>query len=173
MYKASFCVGRFNPITKAHGEIIDRMISDDNDNDIFIFVVDGEQSSRNKDKNPLGISRRLSVFRNIYPRWINNKRVIIESVSNMFECFDVLDVMGYMDLLLYCGTDRLATYRKIVNSYNIRCDVICQDRNDNVSATAVREAVRSNNLELAKSLLHPNINDDDIENIFKDIKCQT
>lgn len=140
------------------------MVCDSNDHK-FIFVIDGEKSSKDKNKNPLNVFTRIKLFEELYPS------VTIDCASSVVNCFDILDVMGFTDLTLYCGGDRKSSYISLINSYFSRCDIICQDRNDNVSATLIRKLIRDNNLSEARKYLHSRLNDIQIKSIEKEILC--
>lgn len=129
--------GRFNPPSTSHKKIIDNMLNYDGDN--YIFIIDGLKTSENKDKNPLSYNDRKSIFLDYYPT------IKIDMANNIIMALDILDVMGYQSIRIFCGEDRYLSYKNISYYYNIDISIICQERNDNISATNIRNNIRNNN----------------------------
>lgn len=144
---ANFFPGRFNPPTIKHQEIIEKMISYDGDS--YLFIVDGENTSKNKINNPLSYEDRYNIFKTNY------SNIKIDYCSNVFECLDILYLKGYSKIRIFCGEDRYKNYLTMVNNYySSMCEVICQERNDDdVSATKIRNCIR-NDEENELSNLH-------------------
>lgn len=136
---ANFFPGRFNPPTKKHQEIITNMLSYDGDS--YVFIVNGEKSSKNKINNPLSYSERYDIFKSYYGNSLK-----IDYCSNVFECLDILYLKGYSKIRIFCGEDRYNNYLTMINNYYSNLyTIVCQERSeDDISATKIRESIRNN-----------------------------
>lgn len=127
-------VGRFNPLTAYHYEVINSM--PDGQSVVAVTRTVGDK------KNPLELEEKLNLMAGsitAYP---------------IFDCADVLDAVlqcktlyGATEVILYCGSDRAQDYLRL-NTYTepegIRVvDVVCVARLDDThSATHLRSLAR-------------------------------
>lgn len=139
--------GRVNPPTRGH-TILFRLI-EENAHKLgcipMFFIVDGEKSSQDKNKNPLTALQRLAIVRKLFPA------IKFDIVSSAFEAVEVLDLQGLRPRMWVCGSDRASNYRKLLASEKLDGEVLEVDREageaDGVSATAARKAALEGNME--------------------------
>ena len=127
-------LGRFQPLTKAHYEIIQEMARN-NDNGI-IYIT--STSKKSIDKNPFPIDLRVKILEEICP-----SNITIKVVENGF-LPDELNKLDYNTFNLYSGTDRVESYLKF-NKYmenDKKINIVEVQRSDeDISATLVRKSL--------------------------------
>lgn len=153
--KVGLMVGRFQPLTKAHTNIIEQ-ISKENDKAI-IFVI-----KSNNDKSPFNESLQEQMLESIKP-----DNVEIVRLKDAF-FVDYINLMFESDFTLYCGTDRIKGYTKmasyISNDKYLTIKEITRTDED-ISATMVRESLKNDDYEKFKSLT-----DKRIHNMYNTLK---
>lgn len=153
-------IGRFNPPTKLHENIINSMGINSR-----IFIVDGEATKNNLFKNPLPIEYREELFKNLHPN------IKIDICTNAFQALEIVDLMGYSSINLYCGSDRVKSYESMKKYFPYKINIVETTRtDDDISASLVRENIRKNNLDYLNQL-HSKIDEDQIYNILRMVKC--
>lgn len=140
--KINLVKGRFNPFTNGHLKMLSLT-----DNLTCLFIIDGEKSGLDKSKNPLSVDERIS-----YIKSLKIPNLQIYYASNVIEVIDICDVLGYQIENVICGEDRKTSYMRLFPESNI----IVHDRKDNISATKVRNYVRTNNFEEFNKLMPGN-----------------
>ena len=173
----AFIVGRFQPITRLHYEIIDEARK--KYSTIFVVVVNPPLPSKEKrytkkgelrtpektrmEKNPFNLALRMKLIHKSFGGKIHPSRII--SAENGFTP-DIIDkIKRYVskekmkeNIVLLAGSDRIPGYVKQLENYlgseNVSIQEITRDMDsaDNVSATRVREALRDGNKEEFQSL---------------------
>ena len=172
MISIVMATGRFNPITCGHETIIDTVVESAKQKNAkpVIFIIDGEKTGKDKKKNPLSSELRLKILKKMYPK------VYIDIVSNPLEALDVLEVLNMNPIIWYTGSDRVASYEKLLEYIDIKCRVLEVNRNigktAGVSASLAKKAAKNNDLEVFKSLMPKKLDDKDIINIFNNIRIQ-
>ena len=126
--KAIVFIGRVQPPTVAHKILFDIL----NDSSLYriVFIVEGVQTSKNKQINPLTGDERKKILKPLYPN------IRFEIVSSINECLDVLDILGLSPEVIVCGSDR--SYSDI-----FKCREVMIERNE-ISATLTRQHVTNN-----------------------------
>lgn len=153
-------IGRFNPPTKLHEKIINSMGINSR-----LFIVDGEKSKNDANKNPLTVEYREKLLKSLHPN------IKIDICSNAYQALEIIDVMGYSSVDLYCGTDRINSYNSMKKYFPYKINIIETTRtDDDISASLVRENIRKNNLDYLNQL-HSKIDEDQIYNILRMVKC--
>ena len=146
-------MGRFQPPTKAHLEIL-KTIHQETNLPVVIAIVKGAKSSLNKTKNPFDYNLQKTILLHC----LNNNYQIIQVSSGFIgEFVDILRNQGKEPVILYCGSDRLAGYEKQVNRYksvlNLNLSIKEIPRsNSSISATKVRHALLNDDFEQFKQL---------------------
>ena len=133
MRTVNFIGGRFNPLSIKHYDIISNMLNYDGKS--IIFIIDGEKSSMDKNKNPLSGPERKEVIKSCFPM------ATVDICSNIFQCLDILDIMGFDHLRWFCGSDREENYKKISLNFDGNIEIHSIKRDDNISATKIREGI--------------------------------
>jgi len=152
--------GRFQPCTKAHAEIIEK-IGKENDSGI-IFLVKGKKTSEDKEKNPFDTETQKKMLELVTP-----KNVKIEIISTGF-FVDELNKSHDTKFVAYAGSDRVKAYKSfnkyIENDNTLEIKEIKRTDED-ISATKVREALKNNNKDEFKKLTPVKIH-----GMFKELK---
>lgn len=161
MKPAAITVGRFNPLTRGHEYLIKllRIEAAMIGARPVVFIVDGYQTGKDLEKNPLNGDYRVWLTQKAFPE------VKVDIISTAYEAVEVLWIQDMYPKVWLAGSDRAPGYRKILTSEKIDGRVIEVNREageaEGVSATIAREAARANDLTLFKSLmpssLEPNI----------------
>jgi nicotinic acid mononucleotide adenylyltransferase len=141
--------GRFNPLTRAHKDLIDRLVIEAKILDMIpmIFVVAGRKSSLDLTRNPLSGVYRKNLIESITD-------VKVDVIDNIYQMFEVLDLQGYSIGAWVMGSDRVSSYRKLADTFDPEIKLISVDRSENlISGTMARNAVLANDLEAFKSLI--------------------
>lgn len=130
-------LGRFQPLTLAHSQIIDRM-SKENDKCV-VLLVKGKHSSKDKDKNPFDTNMQEKLLDCIRPSNVQ----IVTIPTGFF--VDYINEHPLNSFKLYCGEDRNESYKRqlsyLENDKNV--EIINIDRKDDISATKLREGLRN------------------------------
>jgi nicotinamide mononucleotide adenylyltransferase len=156
-------VGRFQPITRTHFEIIDAARK--KFQQIFIVVVKGAKSQKDREKNPFPLGLRLRLIYNAFGGKIHPSHIISAPSGFVPEILDNIFRLTSSEnlkkrLVLLTGSDRAAAYKKQIDDYfekdgiNVEVQEIARDMDaaDSVSASKVREAIKNNDKETFQSL---------------------
>jgi nicotinic acid mononucleotide adenylyltransferase len=169
--KAYFMFGRFNPPTIGHGSIFRKLIEDakakkDDQVDVFVFV----SSTQDLDKNPLPVERKMHYLKTLYGKlgihFVNTTTCELGPTSGPctgpVQIIDRLREMGYKELSMYVGSDRVDGFQWIPKRNKIQgitypVQIVnampARTKNDFVagmSASKIREAARSKDPEMDK-----------------------
>jgi hypothetical protein len=170
MYNIVLGIGRCNPPTKGHEKVINTILRfSKKDMKPEFHIVDGEQTSKNKDKNPLTGEYRKEILKLCFPE------VKFEIVSSAYESMAILEVQNKFPKVLVTGSDRVANYEKLLKYANFdKTEIIGLDREKgslaNVSATAAKLAVIQNNFEDFKNMMPSQLNLEQIFEIYENIR---
>jgi len=181
----AFIVGRFQPITKLHYKIIDDARK--KYQTIFVVVVNppvppkekrynkkGELRKPEADriqKNPFNLALRMKLIHEAFGGKIHPSHII--SAENGFTPDIVEKIMRYTSkdklrekIVLLAGSDRIPAYKRQLESVpgldNVEIQEIPRDMDsaDNVSATKVRNALKSGDEDTFKQLTPGGIHDE-------------
>ena len=159
--------GRCNPPSIGHAKLIDKILSIPGDH---VIVISHTQDNK---KNPLTVEEKIQYLQKMYP----GKNVffpaskecptIVTAASRLYE-------NGYTDLIIVVGADRVEAFTQLFNQYNgvfndkgqgyefKSIKVISAGERDpdadgveGMSASKMREAAITNNVEAFKSGLAP------------------
>jgi nicotinamide mononucleotide adenylyltransferase len=147
-------IGRFQGFTIGHKAVLDLM-SKTHDKSV-LFLVKGKKTSLDKDKNPFSFETQQFMVKKCLPA--NVKLEILEgSVVPALEEFMQTDT--HDTYVLYSGPDRLAGYnefkkyfKKQDKSLVVLNTEMMVPRQEHVSGTKFREALRSNDLDKFKTV---------------------
>lgn len=148
-------VGRIQPTTLAHIEIANRLYSLNNNKVIFCIV---RSKKYNKDKTPFNYDLTDEYIKDVVNSYDFIEDSCIVPTASIFHICEALRPK-YEMTLWGTGTDRVNDYNRFINNYgeelNIRkdCKIVEVKRyDDDISATLVRESLKSNNISSFKSL---------------------
>lgn len=162
--------GRFNPITEGHRVLIElaKKKADEIGVELAAFIIDGQITGKDKDKNPLTGEERLKYFKEFFPQ------VPVDLSSSAYEVLEILDVQGIRPAYWVAGSDRSSNYKKLMAFYGLGGEVIVVDREageaDGVSATAARQAAREGNWLGFKDQMPQGVNDDILMDLMNKIR---
>jgi hypothetical protein len=100
--------GRMNPPTIGHEKLVDKVKSFEGDHYIFL-----SQTQKPKD-NPLPFDVKLEFAKKFFP----GVNVGHPSVRTPIQMLQMLEKLGYTDVIYVAGSDRVASFEKLFNDYN-------------------------------------------------------
>lgn len=145
-------IGRFQPPHIGHKQIINKMIAENSK--CYVFIVNGEKSSQNMKKNPFSIEIRENLIRNM----CSGNNVNIKVVKNAFlpDIFNSYLEENIKEINIYCGEDRIESYKKFENKVNQKINYIKTPRI--ISATEIRKMINNKEYIKAQKYIPYNIN---------------
>ena len=147
MKNAQLLLGRFQPFHNGHLRIVNAMKNP------VISVVKGAKSSQDKKVNPFDVDTQLTLIKSSVKPTV---RVITSPSGYLPDIIKQFADLGINVTEVWCGTDRLETYKKQIERAGLvdRVDIVEIDRAaDSESATAVREAIAEGNSDKFKKLM--------------------
>lgn len=114
MKTAVITFGRFNPPHQGHELVFDTVykVSRRNNADFLIFA----SHTQNSAKDPLPYKVKINFLQQMFPRY---KRNIMQSNSrNIMDVCTELFTVGYKNLILVVGSDRVNEFDKLLSKYN-------------------------------------------------------
>ena len=110
-----FTFGRFNPPTTGHEKLIDRVAAEAKKvagAPYYIFA----SHSENPKKDPLPYSKKVAYMKKMFPKQARN--IIVDKARNVFEIAVSLHNKGHRSIIMVAGSDRVAEFEKLLNTYN-------------------------------------------------------
>lgn len=154
--RAVFTFGRFNPPTKGHEKLINKVIALAGSDDHFIFPSHSKDTNKDpaKVKNPLDSRTKVDFMQHLFPQ---ANVVYDETIKNAFQVMGYLGSHGYTDLVFVVGSDRVPEFKKRMSkaleyfdTFHIESagarDPDSDDAVTRMSATAAREAALKNDI---------------------------
>lgn len=143
--KVAVVIGRFNPPTKGHYAVIDKVKKFIRTNKNLgleaqpvVFVIGGGKSDADKKRNPLSVDDRILFMTSSS----NANGVVFMSASNAFGALSKLRDEGMEPIAIAAGTDRIDDYMKMLDKYfttpdgsPIKHHKILLDRDEDAIAT--------------------------------------
>ena len=105
----SFTFGRFNPPTIGHEKLCDA-VKKANPSDYKIFA----SQSQNPKKDPLQYAKKIAYMKKSFPK--HKRNIVVSKSRNIFEI--LVELNSYENLIMVVGSDRVAEFEKIINTYN-------------------------------------------------------
>ncbi len=142
-------IGRMQGFTVGHMKVIDIMAKTHPHS--YVVLVKGEKSSTDTKRNPLPFAVQEKMIKKALP---SNVDLTTAKTANLE---DILPNLSGKTFAVYAGPDRLASYRTyakyaIKQGYHVRIIDTGQmiPRDENVSGTKLREALKNNDFEAFK-----------------------
>ncbi|AVH85296.1 hypothetical protein RsoM2USA_368 [Ralstonia phage RsoM2USA] len=150
--KAVVVIGRMNPPTLGHYYLIDkakRLFKDEKLDGIVVAIVEGTNTSKDKETNPLTADRRIYFMKS--SGHCNGVRFVVG--KNALDAFFEVRKAGFEPMWIITGDDRGDDYEKLLDKYfkdndgkalkhkTLVVDREGDDENSGVSATLARSAV--------------------------------
>lgn len=133
-------VGRFQPITKTHFEMISSL------QDPVVCIVRGQKSSLDKQRNPFSLEYQMECLNKLFGDTV---RVVVSSSGYLPEVVSSLNEVGICVRSVHCGSDRYMDYRSQLERHtrttgvSFSFDLVEHSRTDDVSGTVLRESLRN------------------------------
>lgn len=171
-----FTFGRFNPITKGHGELIDFVVKKAKTGTGMVFT----SHSQDTKKNPLDYSTKLKYLKKFFP-----KATIVKNtkLKTPFQILEWLSDQGYKDVTMVVGGDRVAEFEKRIRPYVDQTDtskphytfdkfevVNSGERKAGVSGTDMRNYAKNGDYDSFKSNAPKGINKKDCRSFYDDVR---
>lgn len=116
--RVAFAVGRFQPPTRAHYKVIDKMKEFIRNNPKLnleakpiVVVISGEKSSEDKQKNPLTSDERISFMQASG----NANGVVFLTAKNAFLALGAIRDAGFEPIAIGAGSDRAKEYLRMLD----------------------------------------------------------
>lgn len=138
-------VGRFQPVTIAHERMFLKL--KEFDGIPLVFIVEGVETSKNRNLNPLtGLERK---------KLISEFGVRVDVISSLNEIEDILFIQNFRPKYWLAGSDRILGYEKFKSKirYFADCNMVEMTRTDQVSATSIRNFAREDRFDEFKSMI--------------------
>ena len=105
---AVLAFGRLNPPTIGHGKLVDTVKSVDGDHYLFL-----SQSQKPK-TDPLDFATKLKFAKQFFP----DVNVGHQAVRTPVQALEMLQSLGYTDVVFIAGSDRVDGFQKLFDTYN-------------------------------------------------------
>ena len=143
MKEVELFLGRCQPVHLGHAKIIAKMTNP------VIVLVKGNKSSQNRKRNPFSEEYQKKLFRLLDP----NLEIEVSPNGFLPGIISYLKEHGKKVTKIYCGADRIDSYRKAIELANEKYDIVFQETERNGSGSEVRTAIRNNDFETFKTLM--------------------
>lgn len=146
--KVELFLGRMQPIHLGHKKIIDSMTNP------IVVIVKGSKSSEDKVRNPLPADYQEKLLKKV----AHGVEVSVSPNGFLPGILGYFRKQGKEVVKIYAGADRIETYKTAINTANAkmpeeaRFHVTFQETERVTSATAVRNAIRSGDIETFRKL---------------------
>ena len=108
--QATFTFGRFNPPTTGHEKLIKALASQGGD--VMVFP----SHSQDPKKNPLPVAKKIAYMKKMFPIYARNIKT--SKSRTVFEIATELQKLGYTDVVMVVGSDRVKEFESLLNKYN-------------------------------------------------------
>ena len=112
---AVFTFGRFNPPTTGHEKLIDALAKQQSKNAGSMMYV-YPSHSQNPKKDPLPHALKTAYMRKMFPKYRGN--IIAGKERNVFDIAVSLHKKGHKSIIMVVGSDRVAEFERLLNTYN-------------------------------------------------------
>ena len=112
---AVFTFGRFNPPTTGHEKLIDALAKQQSKNAGSVMYV-YPSHSQNPKKDPLPHALKTAYMRKMFPKYRGN--IIAGKERNVFDIAVTLHKKGHKSIIMVVGSDRVAEFDRLLNTYN-------------------------------------------------------
>jgi len=137
-----------NPLTIGHQLLVNEMLlkSHDVNCPAMVFLSCKQDSER----NPLDKCAKSSYFMKAFP---DCGMTLCEKINDPWKATEYLVEQGFNELIFFCGSDRLADYKRLKKYFQDRVksfkliSVAERDDKNKISGTVMREFVKKNDFE--------------------------
>lgn len=169
---AVFTVGRFNPPTSGHQNMIKNMINKFPGYKPYVLVsVKQNKKLRDptKNKNPLAVNEKLNILKNLFP---NVEFMEMKGGLTPATAVQKLRNMNHTNVAMVVGNDQLQPFSKFVKANQIVAGGTRggQGATANVSSTRARCAAVSNDFNNFQKCMAKELNSNRIKNLARVIR---
>ena len=108
-----FTWGRMNPPTIGHEKLLTALSRKAGNNPYFVYL----SQSTDPKKNPLPYKDKIKIARKMFPR--HARRIMLDAkIRNLFDILTKLYDMGYKNVTMVVGADRINEFDILINKYN-------------------------------------------------------
>jgi hypothetical protein len=158
--RAMFVYGRFNPPTKGHEMMIQKMINSCPTNKCTPFIV--MTKTQNKNKNPLSPNQKSNIMKKMFP----NVDVIIS--SNPLQIVAKLRNAQYDPIAMMLGGNRINNFSWVKNVNKVSAGE--RNANNPISATLARAGARSGNITQFRKFMSNKLTNENLIGIMGQTK---
>lgn len=172
-----FTFGRFNPMTKGHGEAIDFVVKTaKKKSGIGMILASHSQDAK---KNPLDFKTKVKFLKKFFPK---AEFITDPSLKTAFQVMDMLVAKGHKDITFVVGGDRVAEFKRQMAPYVNHKDpkkswdldkfevLNSGERVAGVSGTDMRSYVSDDKFDDFKKNLPKGVSDRDAKAVFDAVK---
>lgn len=171
MYEVALSLGRYNPPTLGHFESLRELQRVARANGVRpeVFVIEGEQSSQDKQKNPLSANQRIRILKSWFPD------IHFDIAGSAYDVMEVLQVQGKRPKFWIAGTDRVKRYKQLLDYAGFKHSLVVElDRLEGkaagVSATKARAAAANADLETFISMMPDDISRESHTQVYEIVR---
>ncbi len=159
--------GRCNPPTKGHHALIRKIVklADESGIRAEFHIVDGEQSGKDKQKNPLTPEQRIAVLKGWFPS------VHFDIAGSAYDVMEILEVQNKRPAFMVAGSDRAKKYKKLLDyaGFTQAC-IVEVDREsgdaDGVSATKARAAAAAGDFDEFARMMPSEVGENSVRDAY-------
>jgi hypothetical protein len=171
--------GRFNPPTIGHKMLIDKVIEKAGKNSDAYVVLSHSQDTV---KNPLFVAEKMNMVRQMFPDK-DRLRILHTSKEEPFigRIIEKMLDAGYSKITLVVGSDRVDDFKRALKNLP-GVEIVSGGERDpdsditnisGVSATKIRQAAMSGNLQTVRAGMDPSILNSQLNLLIKTIRNRT
>jgi hypothetical protein len=108
----AFCFGRMNPPTIGHGKLLATTQKAARGGDYYIFL----SHTQDRRDNPLDYDTKVKFVKRMFPK--HSQHVSQGGIKTIMQIAEFLYQQGYTHVTFVAGSDRLATFQKLLTDYN-------------------------------------------------------
>ena len=151
---AAFAFGRMNPPTVGHAKLVDKIKSQEGEP--FLFLTHTQKPKT----DPLSFDEKVFFAQ----RSFTGVTIGDQKVRTIIDAMQFLEAKGYSDIIYVAGSDRVAQFEKLLNTYNGKdynfnsIKIVSAGQRDpdaegaeGMSASKMKAAAAENNFETFKS----------------------
>lgn len=164
--------GRFNPPTKGHQNLFNKVAKVAGDGPFKIYPSRTEDSK----KNPLDPDTKISLMRKMFPKY-SERIVNDEHITTIFDVLQKANEQGYSGINIVVGADRQQEFEKLALQYNgelydfVELNVIAAGKNDadsdkTGSSSELRKAVLNNDYGTFRMGIPKSLDDRSTKKLF-------
>ena len=110
-----FTWGRMNPPTIGHEKLLTALSRKAGNNPYFVYL----SQSTDPKKNPLPYKDKIKIARKMFPR--HARRIMLDAkIRNLFDILTKLYDMGYKNVTMVVGADRINEFDILIKKYNAK-----------------------------------------------------